>query len=275
MLFISKEFRHLLSLRAMSGAAICDTYGDFTKQRFDYKHGIPVIIPTHNEEHDLPLNLLALARSSVPLAPIVVDNSTDRTVEFAKRMGARVVREVERGQMKAYQTGLLVATTDFKGSPIIITDADTIPQQKWVETMLQKTSLSQAKGGVAFGRKAYKHGPSFKTDLFRTIYAAIGDSYRYIVGRPPRARGVNCLVQPNDTIMKEILECPPKVFPCDAVLSEAIQHAGGEAQSVLDLHAVVYERNDRFTTIRSYIAYHLPGRSDKQILYYQDHGYHK
>ena len=67
---------------------------------------VSVIIPTHNEEQaigrvlgDLPFDLVSEV--------IVVDsNSTDRTRELARKMGARVIEEPRRGYGRACLTGL-------------------------------------------------------------------------------------------------------------------------------------------------------------------------
>lgn len=249
----------------------CETYETITRNAFDHRNGLPIIICTHNEQNDLPLTLLALSRSSIKVAPIIIDNSTDRTAEIATRMGARVIHEPDRGQMKAYQTGIIHVMDNYPNRPFIITDADVLTQRKWAETLLRKTSFP-SKGGVAFGRKAYDHGPTRRVDLFRTVYAAVGDTYRFLASRPPRARGVNCLIQPTEQIKQSILAHPPHVFPCDEILAQAVIDGGGVSLSVLDLRALVFERNDRFTTIRSYVAYHLPwGKSREE--YYQDHGF--
>lgn len=262
-----------MSLRHKSGEYITNTYEQITHQAFDHTNGIPVLICTHNEENDLPLTLLGLARSSVKVAPIIVDNSTDKTAEYATRMGAKVIHEAERGQMKAYQTGLSFVAAEYPGKPVIITDADIITQQRWIETLLRKTPFP-LRGGVSFGRKAYEHGPNRRIDIFRTVYAAIGDTYRYLLLRLPRPRGVNCLIYLTDDILKSVLSQPPHVFPCDAILAEAILQGGGVSRSVLSLNALVFERNDRFTTIGSYISYHLPWGKTKEE-YYEDHGFTK
>ena len=67
---------------------------------------VSVIIPTHNEQQaigrvlgDLPFDLVSEV--------IVVDsNSTDRTRELARKMGARVIEEPRRGYGRACLTGL-------------------------------------------------------------------------------------------------------------------------------------------------------------------------
>lgn len=80
-----------------------------------------VIIPTLNEEKNLPLILPRIPDWVAEL--IVVDGrSTDRTVEVAKRLrpDAKIVLEKRRGKGAALQAGFAAATGDV----IVMLDAD-------------------------------------------------------------------------------------------------------------------------------------------------------
>ncbi|MBI1748922.1 MAG: glycosyltransferase family 2 protein [Acidobacteria bacterium] len=80
---------------------------------------ITVVIPCLNEEKGIKKVLARMPRFVDEI--IVVDNnSTDRTAQVAKQMGARVVYEKIRGYGRAYKTGLMNA----RGDIIITLDGD-------------------------------------------------------------------------------------------------------------------------------------------------------
>lgn len=87
---------------------------------------ISVIIPTRNEEEGIAVTLQSIPRKEIKdmgydLEVLVVDNnSSDRTVEIAKRMDAIVINETTRGYGLAYKVGFKNATGDI----IVTSDAD-------------------------------------------------------------------------------------------------------------------------------------------------------
>lgn len=99
---------------------------------------ISVVIPAHNEEAYLPGALKAVAAQTLkPLEVIVVDNaSTDRTREVAEAHGARVVFCARKGVAFARQAGLLAA----RGEWVAMTDADSLPTERWLERLAARAS---------------------------------------------------------------------------------------------------------------------------------------
>jgi len=65
-----------------------------------------ILIPALNEEDALPLVLEALPLERLHSVVVVDNGSTDRTVEVAEELGARVVRESERGYGAACLAGI-------------------------------------------------------------------------------------------------------------------------------------------------------------------------
>src|SRR5215510_2584957 len=76
---------------------------------------ITVVIPCLNEEQGIEKVLTELP-DFVDEAIVVDNNSTDRTADVARSMGAIVVREVNRGYGRAYKKGFANA-----GGDIIVT----------------------------------------------------------------------------------------------------------------------------------------------------------
>lgn len=96
---------------------------------------VSVVIPAWNEEKYIADALELIAKQTIqPLEVIVVDNnSTDSTAAIAKKMGARVIRELQQGITPARNAGFNAA----KGDIIARTDADTHVPANWLETMIE------------------------------------------------------------------------------------------------------------------------------------------
>jgi len=87
---------------------------------------VSIIIPAMNEESGIRNTIASIPQTSIRnlgynLEIIVVDgNSTDRTRQIAREMGARVILQDGKGYGSAYKTGLKAAS----GNLIITLDAD-------------------------------------------------------------------------------------------------------------------------------------------------------
>jgi dolichol-phosphate hexosyltransferase len=80
---------------------------------------ITVIIPCLNEEHGIE-KILRSMPDFVDETIVVDNNSTDRTAEVARSLGAKVIREEVRGYGRSYKRGFANATGDL----IITLDGD-------------------------------------------------------------------------------------------------------------------------------------------------------
>lgn len=87
---------------------------------------VTIVLPTLNEEEGIGDTIDSIKKEEFKkrgwdLEILVVDgNSTDRTVEIAKRKGAKVIIEPRKGYGRAYKTGLKEADGDI----IVTGDAD-------------------------------------------------------------------------------------------------------------------------------------------------------
>lgn len=79
---------------------------------------ITIVAPAYNEK-DAMVYVMERIASFVDEI-IVVDSSTDKTGEIARKMGATVIREEKRGYGRAYKTGFKYASGDI----IVTTDCD-------------------------------------------------------------------------------------------------------------------------------------------------------
>ena len=96
---------------------------------------VSVVIPAYNEEKYLPACLEALSRQTFRDFEVVVvdNNSTDRTAEIARSLGARVVHEKIQGMTPARERGFEEAKSEI----IARTDADTIVPLTWLSQIYE------------------------------------------------------------------------------------------------------------------------------------------
>lgn len=98
---------------------------DLSSHKQNMRMKFSIIIPAFNEENFLPIALRAIEAASfdLPCEIIVVDNeSTDRTAEVARDIGATIISEREHNIAKVRNTGAKKASGDI----LIFIDADTI-----------------------------------------------------------------------------------------------------------------------------------------------------
>lgn len=100
-----------------------------------------VLIPAHNEEHRIRETLAGLQACCPPEVSLLVvaDNCTDRTVEYARAAGVKVMSTVGNRERKAgalnQALALLLPGMDNQDL-IMVVDADTVLSQGFVTTVL-------------------------------------------------------------------------------------------------------------------------------------------
>jgi len=93
-----------------------------------------IIIPAYNAAATLEECLEACARQSSPAAEVIVvdDGSSDATPAIAERLGARCIRQHNRGPAAARNAGAQAAIGDV----LVFTDSDCVPEADWLERLL-------------------------------------------------------------------------------------------------------------------------------------------
>lgn len=140
---------------------------------------VSVIVPTLNEQRNLPACLKALRaqRTKLSYELIVSDSdSTDNTVAIARKFGARVVSTPRRGIWIGRNTGAAAA----KGDVLLFVDADTLVPPNYIDAMhavLQDKSIAGASCAFRFDTTT------------RTLKAVEELSNTYLIAQGLRGKG--------------------------------------------------------------------------------------
>ncbi len=102
-------------------------------------YDIAIVIPTLNEEGGIATTISAIKEAigtKYSFKIVVVDGlSTDKTVEIARSMGAKVIRQRRRGYGDALQAGFYFVDTKLKTTVTVMMDADGTYEPKDIAKM--------------------------------------------------------------------------------------------------------------------------------------------
>lgn len=153
---------------------------------------VSVVVPAYNEELFIGRCLGSLVGQSVkPDEIIIVDNnSTDKTVEIAKRFHVKVVKEKTQGMTHARNRGFNEARHEI----IARCDADVVVPSDWIERI--KKNFTRKKIDALSGPVAYTDSPFIThSPIPSQVYL---ESLRLL------SKGNRYLVGPNMSLTKEI-----------------------------------------------------------------------
>ena len=153
---------------------------------------VSVVIPTYNEEAYIATCLDALMKQLVKPDEIIIvnNNSTDRTVEIAKKYPVRIVNEEQQGMIQARNKGF----DEAKYEIIARTDADTILPPDWIKK-IKNNFLNKNIVGLSGGGTVY----DAPNDLSKQ---AIEQSVKPYLRLMRSALGHNCFIGSNMAIRK-------------------------------------------------------------------------
>jgi glycosyltransferase involved in cell wall biosynthesis len=151
---------------------------------------VSVILPVFNEEEYIAKCLTSLSNQQEPADEVIVvnNNSTDHTIEIAKRFGVRIVKESKQGISYARNRGFNVAKFDI----LARIDADSILPTNWIKKI--KHNFSKYKIDALTGPVIFFDFP-FKTPAYAQMYLEL---FKYI------QKGKDTLIGPNMAMTKKI-----------------------------------------------------------------------
>ncbi|MDZ4227761.1 MAG: glycosyltransferase family 2 protein, partial [Candidatus Levybacteria bacterium] len=153
-----------------------------------------VVIPAYNEEKYIGKCLQSvLDQKEKPDEIIVVDNNcTDRTIEIARKFGARIIKEIKQGMIPARNAGFEAAKYEI----IARTDCDAILPKDWISRI--KKSFEDPELGALSGPTYYCKWPkSIKVSHIPSLM--LFDILSFLFGN-------GCLYGPNMSLRKTIWE---------------------------------------------------------------------
>lgn len=125
---------------------------------------VSIGIPAYNEEKNILMTLSSIAdmKTDKSIEVIVVDNnSSDKTNEVSKSLGAVVYKEDRQGVSFARERAL----TEAKGKYFVCADSDTIYSPEWIDEIIKPLldeSVTCAYGSYSFipppGNTRFKYG---------------------------------------------------------------------------------------------------------------------
>ena len=147
------------------------------------KHGnsvnqpaVTVIVPAHNEIDNLPSLLEKLSVQTYPMELIEIilvdDRSTDNTYEIMNQFisnnpNARIIRiREEEISLSPKKQAILRAITDSTGEIVLLTDADTLPDQNWIAEMIK---MYDKDTGLVFGYAPFRTDGPYDTLFHRML----------------------------------------------------------------------------------------------------------
>lgn len=156
---------------------------------------VSVVIPAYNEEKYIGKCLQSiLNQTEKPDEIIVVDNNcTDRTVEIAQKLGARIVKEKTKGITAARNAGFEAAKYEI----IARTDADTIVPDDWISRI--KKAFEDIELGALSGPTCNYKWPRTTQQISRIPSLILFDSLSILFRN-------GCLYGPNMSLRKSVWE---------------------------------------------------------------------
>lgn len=148
---------------------------------------VVVLIPAHNEANGITETVTALERQTRPPDEVLVvsDNSTDSTVDLARRAGAQVTETVGNGAKKAGALNQALSAMlprlrddDF----VLVQDADSVLDPEFIASALSRLAADDRLGAVG-GVFRGQDGGGFVGHLQRNEYARYARDVRRLKGR--------------------------------------------------------------------------------------------
>ncbi|MDP4011842.1 MAG: glycosyltransferase family 2 protein [Candidatus Roizmanbacteria bacterium] len=139
---------------------------------------VSVILPAYNEEKYIEKCIQSILNQSIPPEEVIVvdNNSTDKTVEIAKKYPVKIVLEKTQGIIATRNHGFDLATSDI----IARTDADSEVPYTWIEQI--KTYMDTNKCDALLGASYYNMSPPPIND---TLFLSFAEAIKKIFGVYP------------------------------------------------------------------------------------------
>ena len=187
--------------------------------------GVSVVVPAYNEESKIATCLKAIFSSNYPREKIEVivvdDGSSDKTVEVAKKFGARIFKLRHGGKVEALNLGISKARNEY----VVTVDADTVVQKDALVELVKEISSDAKIGSVSGIVKP------INTNSITSIFQSVEYLYLYFIkksfssffGSSPGICGALACYRKN--VLTKIGGFPKRTFSEDFDISLLIKKA--------------------------------------------------
>ena len=126
---------------------------------------VSIVLPTRNEEENIAvlLSKFNFASNNISYEAVVVDDSTDKTAEVAKKCGARVIKGKGQGLGQAIIDGIMAS----KGEIVLVMDADGQHSPEAIPGLLKP--IFEEGADMVIGSRFAKGGDTSEFGAFRTF----------------------------------------------------------------------------------------------------------
>ena len=144
---------------------------DFISTEFAATTKISVIIPARNEEKNIGQLLQALQNQTYPaeLFEVIVvdDHSTDKTAEIVRQFQNVKLIELKDNNINSYKKKAIeTGIADATGELIVTTDADCIPSNEWLQTIV---TFKKEKGSVFIAAPVVLNSNYSVVEIFQSM----------------------------------------------------------------------------------------------------------
>lgn len=144
---------------------------------------VSLVIPVYNEEKYIEKCLESVFKQTIlPNEVIIVDNnSTDKTIEIAKRFPVKIIKESKQGLSFARNTGF----DKSKYELIARTDADAILPKNWVKKIInnfKKNKIDALSGSFSYFGIFNKPTSTTPSKIYLETLSAFSNGKRYLFG---------------------------------------------------------------------------------------------
>ncbi|MFC1625904.1 glycosyltransferase family 2 protein [Patescibacteria group bacterium] len=185
---------------------------------------VSVVIPAYNEAKYITKSVRSVINQEIKADEIIVvdNNSTDKTAEIAKKLGAKVIKETKQGMIPARNKGFDTACGDI----IARIDADVEVPTYWVRKIkknYKNKKIDALTGPLIYSDAKLMSNSAFPSHLYLESLKTLSKGHWYLMGPNMSLTKnmwlkVRSKVNPNDKNVHEDIDLSLKIIAADGII---------------------------------------------------------